>query len=113
MNEVFIFDRDCWTVSYGDKTCRLPRNQMEVLLYLADHPGYVRSRKQIMDQRDPDRLDINDRSVDSTIRRCRASLRQAFGMDPIGTHSGVGYYWRKDMKMPGGVSAPTGPDQTT
>lgn len=61
---------------------------------LISNPGFVRSRNQIMDAVYGSGIFVEDRTVDSLIKRFRAKVRCG-GYDPIRTRSGLGYAWRE------------------
>lgn len=64
---------------------------------LADHPGHVKSREQLMNSAYGDTLDIEDRTIDSHIKRIRKKFRD---IDPefnkIETIYGIGYKYKDD-----------------
>lgn len=80
------------TASWNGKSLRLTRNEFRVLQFLAERPGYVRSRQQLLDILHGDDLYAEDRTVDTHIKRLRTKLRT---IDPefnaIDTVYGVGY----------------------
>lgn len=90
-------DKDRMLVRRGDRICRLTPRQFSIVCYLAANPGFVRSRDQLMTQQSDTWVEILDKSVDSTIKRIRASLRRDIDVDPIGTLYGAGYFWREDL----------------
>lgn len=57
--------------------------------YLAEHPGFVRSREQIMDRLGID-YECSDNSVYSVVKRARYA-----GIDMIVARPGLGYAWRE------------------
>lgn len=63
-----------------------------LLKALAEHPGHVKSREQLMDYAYGDDLDVEDRTVDSHIKRIRKKFKD---VDPafngIETIYGAGY----------------------
>lgn len=96
-SSAIIVDRERHLVCFGAKVCRLARGPMALIVYLSAHPGFVRSRQQILDQICPDKLEMYDTSVDTHVRRARRSLKRDLGVSPIGTQSGVGYYWKETL----------------
>lgn len=68
-----------------------------LLKTLIDHPGHVKSREQLMDSAYGEQLDVDDRTVDSHIKRIRRKFRD---VDPafncIETIYGAGYRYNHD-----------------
>jgi two-component system, OmpR family, response regulator BaeR len=68
--------------------------EFRLLRALAQQPGRVYSRDQLLDQLHDDGRAITDRAVDSHIRNLRRKLQAALGgVDPIRSVYGVGYAW--------------------
>ncbi len=68
-----------------------------LLKALAIRPGFVKTRDQLMDAAYGDSIFVDDRTIDSHIKRLRKKLRQAdpeFGQ--IETLYGVGYRYKAD-----------------
>ena len=89
-------DRGAREVLLDQKPISLTSYQYDLLLALAEHPGRVLSRDQIMDQVKGAELDAFDRSIDVQISR----IRQAIEDDPknprrIITVRGAGYVFAK------------------
>ncbi|MBL1431087.1 MAG: response regulator transcription factor [Robiginitomaculum sp.] len=71
---------------------RLTVTEFMILQALANRPGYVKSRDQLMDAAYDDQIYVDDRTIDSHIKRLRKKFRvvdQQF--DSIETLYGVGY----------------------
>ncbi|WP_374762791.1 response regulator transcription factor [Yunchengibacter salinarum] len=68
-----------------------------ILRTLAQHPGHVKSRDQLMDAAYTDDVYVDDRTIDSHIKRLRRKFREE---DPdfkaIETLYGVGYRFKQD-----------------
>jgi len=68
-----------------------------ILEALAQRPGFVKSRDQLMDTAYQDDVYVDDRTIDSHIKRLRRKFRQA---DPefkaIETLYGVGYRFAEE-----------------
>jgi two-component system response regulator ChvI len=63
-----------------------------ILQSLAQRPGYVKSRDQLMDAAYDDQIYVDDRTIDSHIKRLRKKFREvAEDFDAIETLYGVGY----------------------
>ena len=59
---------------------------------LAAHPGVIKSRNQLMDAAYPDDVFVDDRTVDSHIKRMRRKFRKVDGdFSAIETLYGAGY----------------------
>jgi len=83
-------------VRLDGKACDLTAYQFDLLCVLAQHPGRVLSRDQIMDSLKGHPLEAFDRSIDVHISRIRAAIED----DPkeprrILTVRGVGYVFAK------------------
>ncbi|MCH8181307.1 MAG: response regulator transcription factor [Proteobacteria bacterium] len=83
-------------VRLGGESCDLTSYQFDLLSVLAQHPGRVLSRDQIMDALKGHPLEAFDRSIDVHISRIRAAIEE----DPkeprrILTVRGVGYVFAK------------------
>jgi DNA-binding response OmpR family regulator len=83
-------------VRLDNKPCELTSYQFDLLTVLAQHPGRVLSRDQIMDALKGHPLEAFDRSIDVHISRIRAAIED----DPkeprrILTVRGVGYVFAK------------------
>lgn len=82
-----------FTVRYGVKSCKLTPDEWGLCLLLSAQPGHVKSRPQILDVLYPTNYEIDERSVDSYVKRLRKKLRAALGVNPIQTRYGFGYWW--------------------
>ena len=79
-------------IAYLGKVLDLTRYEYLLLKALAEHPGHVLSRAQLMDRVWADAPDTLDRTVDAHIKSLRAKLRCIDpDADPIQTHRGMGY----------------------
>ena len=79
-------------VTWGGKPVSLTVTEFLILEALAQRPGVIKSRNQLMDAAYPDDVFVDDRTVDSHIKRMRRKFR---GTDPqfsaIETLYGAGY----------------------
>jgi two-component system response regulator ChvI len=79
-------------VRWDDKEVVLTVTEFLILDALAQRPGFVKSRDQLMDAAYQDDVYVDDRTIDSHIKRLRRKFRQ---IDPefkaIETLYGVGY----------------------
>jgi len=80
------------TVFWGDKSVTLTVTEFLILEALAIRPGVIKRRNQLMDAAYPDDVFVDDRTVDSHIKRMRSKFRV---VDPefasIDTLYGAGY----------------------
>jgi DNA-binding response OmpR family regulator len=89
-------DLDARKVRIDTKECVLTAHQFDTLVALAERPGQVLSREQLMDRTRGMALEAFDRSIDVHIARIRAEIED----DPktpqrIHTVRGVGYVFAK------------------
>ena len=67
-----------------------------ILHALAQRPGFVKSRDQLMDAAYDDQVYVDDRTIDSHIKRIRKKFRQVTDdFNSIETLYGVGYRYRE------------------
>jgi two-component system response regulator ChvI len=79
-------------VTWAGKPVSLTVTEFLILEALASRPGVIKSRNQLMDAAYPDDVFVDDRTVDSHIKRLRRKFRAAdseFGA--IETLYGAGY----------------------
>jgi two-component system response regulator ChvI len=75
---------------------RLTVTEFLILQALAQRPGYVKSRDQLMDAAYDDQVYVDDRTIDSHIKRLRKKFRDADDtFDAIETLYGVGYRYNE------------------
>ncbi|WP_111657405.1 two-component system response regulator CreB [Isoalcanivorax indicus] len=88
----FALDDDGKRIAFRGRWLDLTRYEYQVLRVLAERPGRVFSRAQLMDQAWEDPAQSFDRAVDTHIKTLRAKLRQIDpDCNPIRTHRGLGY----------------------
>jgi two-component system, OmpR family, response regulator ChvI len=84
-------------VSWRGRDVTLTVTEFLILEALAQRPGFVKSRDQLMDTAYQDDVYVDDRTIDSHIKRLRRKFRQA---DPefkaIETLYGVGYRFSEE-----------------
>ncbi len=74
---------------------RLTVTEFLILQALASRPGYVKSRDQLMDAAYDDQIYVDDRTIDSHIKRIRKKFRVVDDeFDAIETLYGVGYRYK-------------------
>ena len=79
-------------VTWDDRPVSLTVTEFLLLEALALHPGVIKSRNQLMDAAYPDDVFVDDRTVDSHIKRMRRKFRLVDPtFDAIDTLYGAGY----------------------
>src|ERR1700742_394330 len=78
------------------KPVKLTVTEFVLLQSLAQRPGFVKSRDNLMDAAYDDQVYVDDRTIDSHIKRMRKKFRQVDPeFDSIETLYGVGYRYRE------------------
>ena len=81
---------------WDGKPVKLTVTEFLLLQALAQRPGFVKSRDSLMDAAYEDQVYVDDRTIDSHIKRMRKKFRQVDGeFDAIETLYGVGYRYRE------------------
>jgi two-component system response regulator ChvI len=63
---------------------------------LAKNPGFIKERDQIMNAMYPDNINVEERTIDSHIKRLRKKFKSHDpNFDQIRTRYGSGYTWRE------------------
>ncbi len=84
-------------VSWADENVTLTVTEFMILESLAQRPGIVKSRDQLMDAAYTDDVYVDDRTIDSHIKRLRRKFRQVDAdFDAIETLYGVGYRFAEE-----------------
>ncbi len=79
-------------VTWGGRPVSLTVTEFLILEALAQRPGVIKSRNQLMDAAYPDDVFVDDRTVDSHIKRLRRKFRAVDGeFGAIETLYGAGY----------------------
>jgi two-component system response regulator ChvI len=79
-------------VTWSDRPVSLTVTEFLILEALAQRPGVIKSRNQLMDAAYPDDVFVDDRTVDSHIKRLRRKFRSVDPeFDAIATLYGAGY----------------------
>ena len=79
-------------VKWGGKNVTLTVTEFMILETLANRPGVVKSRNQLMDAAYQDDVYVDDRTIDSHIKRLRRKFREVDPeFDAIDTLYGAGY----------------------
>lgn len=78
--------------AWGGKDVQLTVTEFLILQALAQRPGFVKSRDNLMDAAYDDQVYVDDRTIDSHIKRLRKKFKQVDDdFDAIQTLYGVGY----------------------
>ena len=81
---------------WDGKPVKLTVTEFLLLQSLAQRPGFVKSRDNLMDAAYDDQVYVDDRTIDSHIKRMRKKFRQVDDdFDAIETLYGVGYRYRE------------------
>ncbi|UWQ14695.1 response regulator transcription factor [Aliiroseovarius sp. M344] len=84
-------------VSWKGKDVSLTVTEFLLLQALAQRPGFVKSRDQLMDVAYDDQVYVDDRTIDSHIKRLRKKMRTADDdFSAIETLYGIGYRYNEE-----------------
>ena len=82
--------------AWGGRDVTLTVTEFLILHALAQRPGFVKSRDQLMDAAYDDQVYVDDRTIDSHIKRIRKKFRSVdTSFASIETLYGVGYRFRE------------------
>ncbi len=94
---LFAIDDERKQIRFRDHLLDLSRYEYRLLKVLAERPGRVYSRDELMNLVWDDPAASFDRTVDAHIKQLRAKLRSVDAtLDPIQTHRGMGYSLRDE-----------------
>lgn len=86
---------DCF---WHDKSVNLTVTEFLILQALAHHTGVVKTRDNLMDAAYGEKIYVDDRTIDSHIKRLRRKFRHVDPkFDAIETLYGIGYRYRRNM----------------
>ena len=92
-----VMDADRHSCTWGGQPVTLTVTEFLILQALAQRPGIVKSRDALMDAAYDDQVYVDDRTIDSHIKRLRKKFK---AVDPdfnaIETLYGVGYRFREE-----------------
>jgi two-component system response regulator ChvI len=89
-------DPERHTCTWKDEPVTLTVTEFLILQALASRPGVVKSRNALMDAAYDDQVYVDDRTIDSHIKRLRKKFKQADDdFDMIETLYGVGYRFKE------------------
>lgn len=92
-----IMDEDRHACTWREKAVTLTVTEFLILQSLAQRPGIVKSRNALMDAAYDDQVYVDDRTIDSHIKRLRKKFKQVDPIfDMIETLYGVGYKFKED-----------------
>ena len=81
---------------WKDNVIELTVAEFNLIKSLAKHPGVIKDRNQLMDAMYGDTIYVDDRTIDSHIKRLRKKFRSYDPtFDQIRTRYGSGYSWRE------------------
>ena len=84
------------TVTWRGDNVTLTVTEFLILQSLAQRPGFVKSRDNLMDVAYDDQVYVDDRTIDSHIKRIRKKFRQVDGeFSSIETLYGIGYRYNE------------------
>ena len=91
-----LLDPNRHTCTWAGKPVRLTVTEFLILHALANRPGFVKSRDNLMDAAYDDQVYVDDRTIDSHIKRIRKKFRDVDDtFDGIETLYGVGYRYKE------------------
>ena len=89
-------DQERHTSTWNGKPVTLTVTEFLILFALAQRPGVVKSRDSLMDAAYDDQVYVDDRTIDSHIKRLRKKFKATDDLfDMIETLYGVGYRFRE------------------
>ena len=91
-----LMDQERHTCTWKDKPLTLTVTEFLILHSLAQRPGVVKNRDALMDAAYDDQVYVDDRTIDSHIKRLRKKFKATDdSFDMIETLYGVGYRFRE------------------
>lgn len=91
-----LLDPNRHACSWDGQAVRLTVTEFLLIEALARRPGFVKSRDQLMDAAYDDQIYVDDRTIDSHIKRLRKKFRRVDkSFDGIETLYGVGYKYKE------------------
>ncbi len=91
-----ILDPERHLCTWRDEPVSLTVTEFLILQALASRPGHVKTRDQLMDAAYSDDVYVDDRTIDSHIKRMRKKFRDVDGgFAQIDTLYGIGYRFRE------------------
>jgi two-component system response regulator ChvI len=91
-----IMDQERHNCTWNGKNVTLTVTEFLILFSLAQRPGVVKSRNALMDAAYDDQVYVDDRTIDSHIKRLRKKFKQVDDdFEMIETLYGVGYRFKE------------------
>ena len=91
-----VMDQERHTCTWKGEPVTLTVTEFLILQSLAQRPGVVKSRNALMDAAYDDQVYVDDRTIDSHVKRMRKKFRAVDNeFDAIETLYGVGYRYRE------------------
>ncbi len=91
-----VLDPNRHACTWDSLAVRLTVTEFLIIEALARRPGFVKSRDQLMDAAYDDQIYVDDRTIDSHIKRLRKKFRRVDkSFDGIETLYGVGYKYKE------------------
>lgn len=92
-----VLDTDRYLCSWKNEPINLTVTEFLLVQSLAQRPGHVKSRDQLMDMAYGENIYVDDRTIDSHIKRVRKKFKRVDdSFDNIETLYGVGYRYKPD-----------------
>ncbi len=92
-----VMDQERHTCTWKGQPVTLTVTEFLILYALAQRPGVVKSRDSLMDAAYDEQVYVDDRTIDSHIKRLRKKFKMVDNdFDMIETLYGVGYRFRED-----------------
>ena len=93
-----MLDPDRHLVTWKDRDVKLTVTEFLLLHSLAARPGHVKNRDQLMDSAYGESVFLDDRTIDSHIKRLRRKFKVVDeGFDQIETLYGIGYRYKTEQ----------------
>ena len=93
---LLVMDEERHTCTWDNKPVTLTVTEFLILQSLAQRPGVVKSRDALMDAAYDDQVYVDDRTIDSHIKRLRKKFKVVDdNFDVIETLYGVGYRFKE------------------
>ena len=87
-------DKDAYVVYLNNEKLVFPRKEFEIISYLANKPGKVIPREQLLSSIWGDDVFVGDRTIDVHVRKIREKLNKFSNL--IETVKGVGYRFKSE-----------------
>lgn len=96
VNQGLVLDESCYLALLDGHKLDLTAVEFKLLQFLAERPGRILSRDQLMDRIYPDTRVVSERTIDSHIKKLRRKIVSvAPGQDLIHSVYGVGYKFER------------------